>query len=71
MSLKSIMVFKTTVQMVAQLHFDKKYLVELYAKNGLKLSDFEKVVTKSVDSMCAKGNPVGDQFLIVQKSSCG
>lgn len=59
MSLESIMAFKTTVQFVAQLHFDKKYLVELYAQNGIKFSDFEKALTKSVDSMCAKGNPVG------------
>ncbi len=59
MSLESIMAFKTTVQLIAQLHFDKKYLVELYAENGLKLSDFEKAMTKSLDSMCAKGNPVG------------
>ena len=59
MSLESIMAFKATVQLVAQLHFDKKYLVNLYAENGLNLSDFEKVMTKNVDGMCAKGNPVG------------
>jgi hypothetical protein len=44
MSLESIMAIKGTVQLIARLHFDKKYLASLYAENGLNLSDFEKVM---------------------------
>lgn len=44
---------------MAQLHYDKAYLTQLYSSKGLKLSDFEKVMRKSVDGMCSKNNPVG------------
>ena len=59
MSLESIAAIKNIIQLVAQLRFDKSYLENFYASKGLKLSDFEAAMRKSVDSMCAKGNPVG------------
>lgn len=59
MSLESIIAIKNVIQLVAQLHFDRTYLENLYASRGLKLADFEAAMRKSVDNMCSKGNPVG------------
>lgn len=59
MSLESIASIKNIIQLVAQLRYDRKYLETLYHSRGLKLSEFEGAMRRSVDSMCAEGNPLG------------